>query len=61
MEWPNSAPPELAKELDQIARYRVAPATSDIWAVLKEWLERNEVKPPEKPAQPNREPEAQGL
>ncbi len=48
MKWPNNVPPDLAQALDEIARYRNSPATSDVWAVVKEWLERNEVKPPQK-------------
>jgi hypothetical protein len=47
MTWSNSVPPDLAKALDEIARYREAPAASDVWAVLKDWLERNGVEPPQ--------------
>lgn len=44
-EWPNNAPRDLRHMLDQIARYRDAPASSDIWAVVKEWLELHNVQP----------------
>jgi hypothetical protein len=46
MAWPNNAPKDLADSLDELARYRNAPAMSNVWAVLKEWLERQDVKPP---------------
>jgi hypothetical protein len=49
MSWPNTVPHDLAPALEQIARYRNAPATSDVWAVLKEWLEENGVEPPTAP------------
>lgn len=42
--WPNDVPRDLREALDQIAVYRDAPASSDIWAVVKEWLERHGVE-----------------
>lgn len=47
MNWPNDVPYDLAKELEELARYRSAPASSDIWAVFKEWLEKHDVAAPD--------------
>ncbi len=44
-QWPSNPPVYLSAKLDQLAQYRDAPASSDIWGVLKEWLEAHGVEP----------------
>lgn len=53
-EWPHNIPEDLRDALDQIAVYRDAPASSDVWAVVKEWLEQHDIEPTETALQQGR-------
>ncbi|MEP0962249.1 MAG: hypothetical protein ABJG75_10660 [Roseobacter sp.] len=45
--WPHSIPPDLNRMLDQLALNRNEARNSIVWGVLQDWLQRNEVQPPE--------------
>lgn len=47
MQWPKTVPDDLRRKLDAVLGYRIRPVPQDIWGAVLEWLEQNEVEPPD--------------
>lgn len=45
--WPHNIPHDLDTALDELDRWRATPANSDLWAVLRDWLEWHSVEAPD--------------
>lgn len=52
MPWPPTIPPDLARELAELQRWRTPPSVQDQWAIVKEWLDKHQVPVPDLPVVP---------
>lgn len=45
MNWPSMIPEDLRKRLDTVLGFR-SYGSADMWAEIKEWLEKHDIEPP---------------